>query len=333
MSSTTPLPAPRPAMTRRSQTAAAIAASAEKVAEPQPAARIEKKAEATPEAKTRSPPIVFTDTENMVVAFLVAQYEDTITNTACVGPAKDEKDRVWELISRKLKRKMDGSDRTPEQVRARWKSMRSSYSFKENKTQCLAEMYYNRIKDTEHTVRYNDVTVPRVVPPAWLSALIKSDPLMREQSNLPTPAAKRASTNHGGSNGTKSKKPRQSEPITRPYLIDPEALMDHSPTRSPSTHAEYNSVTESNEGNSSNYLDEADLLARRRREEELHSANLALIHAKRREVEARTRYIDTRTHRLQTLPASVPEDPPRDAIDRTPSELLQDFASVMNGLP
>lgn len=60
--------------------------------------------------------------------------------------------------------------------------MRSGFHFKSEKIRRIAELFFKKIKGTQHRVRLSDITVNKIKFPQWMTALIKSDDLLNANS-------------------------------------------------------------------------------------------------------------------------------------------------------
>jgi hypothetical protein len=146
----------------------------------------------TPQPQSSSSAVTFDDEENFITSVLISLHEEIIGNTASSGPAVDAKNRVWNLISDRLCNKIGGVYRNEEQVKTRWRSMRSAYSFKVEKPRHIAELFYKKLQGTTHGVRVSDITVTGIKFPQWLNNLIKNDALLKAKSHESPPPPKQA---------------------------------------------------------------------------------------------------------------------------------------------
>jgi|UniRef100_A0AC35FER2 hypothetical protein len=141
----------------------------------------------TPQPQSSSSAVTFDDEENFITSVLISLHEEIIGNTASSGPAVDAKNKVWNLISNRLCNKIGGVYRNEEQVKTRWRSMRSAYSFKVEKPRHIAELFYKKLQGTTHGVRVSDITVTGMKFPQWLNNLIKTDALLKAKSQESPP--------------------------------------------------------------------------------------------------------------------------------------------------
>uniref|UniRef100_A0AC34GSH2 Regulatory protein zeste n=1 Tax=Panagrolaimus sp. ES5 TaxID=591445 RepID=A0AC34GSH2_9BILA len=131
--------------------------------------------------QTSSSFATFDDEENFIMGVLISMHEEILGSTASSGPAVDAKNKVWNLISDRLCNKIGGIYRSDEQVKARWRSMRSAYSFKIEKPRHIAELFYKKFQSTSHRVRASDVTVVGIKFPQWLNNLTKNDSIFKSK--------------------------------------------------------------------------------------------------------------------------------------------------------
>jgi len=255
----------------------------------------------------------FDDEENVIITVLIALHDHVLANTASTGPTMDAKNRVWDLIRERLCNRNGAIQRTDEQVRNRWRSLRSSYAFKQDKARHLAEMFYKRL-GSDHKIRLEDISVPGIKFPQWLQNMIKNDSNFKPGAGGKPVVVKKREPQRSLSIGKNTDEPvnkkRRTLPPTKtePGLVDQEAetfvfkkivfpIEDEEPeqekpsnsTPPSSVHEELNSVTESGANTPSVNEDvyETEAEANYRRKEELHQAQLALLNAKRREVDMR----------------------------------------------
>lgn len=255
----------------------------------------------------------FDDEENVIITVLIALHDHVLANTASTGPTMDAKNRVWDLIRERLCNRNGAIQRTDEQVRNRWRSLRSSYAFKQDKARHLAEMFYKRL-GSDHKIRLEDISVPGIKFPQWLQNMIKNDANFKPGAGGKPVVVKKREPQRSLSIGKNTDEPvnkkRRTLPPTKtePGLVDQEAekfvfkkivfpIEDEEPeqekpsnsTPPSSVHEELNSVTESGANTPSVNEDvyETEAEANYRRKEELHQAQLALLNAKRREVDMR----------------------------------------------
>lgn len=114
------------------------------------------------------------------------------------------------------------------QVRNRWRSLRSSYAFKQDKARHLAEMFYKRL-GPNHKIRLEDIAVPGIKFPQWLQNMIKNDPNFKPGAGGKPVVVKKREPQRSLSIGKNTDEPvnkkRRTLPPTKtePGLVDQEA--------------------------------------------------------------------------------------------------------------